>query len=990
MKKRLYNSKNAFERSRAGLLRRGRRRLLWAVMLGTLAALCVILTGSAGNGQRVSAEEAAEAAADPKLPEYYICFDGLTDWDCVVNTSAHVKIEDGMLTLTSGKEGASGRVQGSPCVEIKFVKTGLKALRYPYIAIRIKSTVRDLGGKLTCKAGFGKSKVDGTFEYADTDDWQTVVVDMSAAVQQLSDKSDRAGTWQDSVKLYPFGGSAGKVNAGETAVIGSIAFFKTEDSARAFTGIEGGGSDVSSGKWLEEAFKDPGASYRMMKLLYNFDNSYKATVDKLYNGYGYGGITTNVTFNSVYLKSAKEFTLLDDSFKYCLEQGMTQLWLYDEYQWPSGSAYGMVAKDDPQYEPYGLGMIEKKGSGPKVYKPEGGYSVIKYATLTSGGKTVPVRFTDTEVEISESGDWTLKVWATYDAWIEKDSLSQWQKGRPYVNIMNRDAIAKFISLTHEAYKANLTQTFGSVNAFFTDEPSLFVSNMTNPIHAGGSIPVYLVPWEDTLPEVFEQMHGYSVYEHFGSLFGGDSEEDRTVRINYYETVAKMVSENYFGQIARWCEDNGTKGSGHLLLEEKLAYHVVLYGDIMKCLNRTGYPGCDLLHVTPENLMDGGTYIGSFVAIKLASSSARNTDKEHVLVEYNPEAIADSGFKADPFGTSFAGAVITRMYGADTFVMLNPQESYNSVQARKLNECVGRLNVLLEGGKMNSGLGVYYPIAAAQSLVLADTVYDGAVAELSDRYNMLCRGLLKAGYDYNYIDDEAISNGKIVGGALECGRTSYSVIVMAYASAIDPAVLDKLVEFENAGGRLVWVEELPSASTVIGRTDYVKSRVSKYEKDVIKVYPEGGDFGKLTEKLSQILKYGYTVSGDEAVLTSPYERDGKQLIVAVNTSSAKKTVKLDFEDGRGFDVYDLYSGEIRTVSGGEELVLEPYGAFVAVKEGESGPVVEPTEKASSKNGNNSFPVIPVIAVAAGALAAGGFIAVMNAVNKKRYGGRLNGK
>ena len=965
-----------------------RNTILRFLICAVLAALLFSAVFPAGTGVRASAGSGGQNASGEKLPDYYISFENITDWDCLVNTSGHLKFEDGFITLVAGKEGSTGRVQGSPCVEINFADTGAKVLRYPYIAIRIKCSGRDFGGKLTCSAGFGKSKVNGSFEYSDTDDWQTVVADMSGELQKISDKNDRSGTWQDSLKLYPFGSSAGKISAGETAVIESVAFFKTADSARAYTGLpeKDTGDNDMSGKWLYDSFKKPGSSYRMMKLLYNFDTSYKTLSDKLYEGYGYGGITTNVSFNSRYLKSESEFKLLDDAFQYCLEKGMEQLWLYDEYQWPSGSAYGMVTEGAPEYEPYGLAKIVKNGSGKSVFELPAEYSVIKYAALKKdGGNAEAVKFTDRAVDIDESGKWSLEVFATYDAWVERDSLNPWQKGRPYVNVMSKGAIAKFISLTHEKYKEKLQKTLGNVEAFFTDEPSLFVSNMTNPIHTGGKVNVYLVPWEDSVPEVFEKMHGYSIFDHIDSLYGGDSDEDFTVRVNYYETVAKLVSENYFGQIAQWCEANGTKGSGHLLLEEKLAYHVVLYGDFLKCMNRTGYAGCDLLQVSPEALMNSGTYVGSFVAIKMASSSARNTDKEHVLVEFNPEAIADDHFKADPFGTSFAGAVITRMYGADKFVMLNPQESYNAPQARKLNECVGRLNVLLEGAKMNSGIGVYYPIASVQGEIKANTTYEGRPAELSEQYNRLCLEMLKAGCDYNYIDDESILSGTISDGKLNCGRTSYSVIVMALARAMDPAVLDKLNEFSAAGGRLIWVDALPEISTVLGKSSELVQKTDSYKNSIVSVFSEGGSFENLKSVLSGLTGSGCTISGGDGILTTAYERDGRRIVVAVNPTPVKKQFAVSFGNGGTFDAYDLYSGEISGYSDNDSIILDGYRALVLVCEGAEEPAfAEPTDTPQNGKDGGKFPVLPV-ALGLGALVlTGAGAGIFACVRKKKKG------
>ena len=73
--------------------------------------------------------------------------------------------------------------------------------------------------------------------------------------------------------------------------------------------------------------------------------------------------------------------MLDAAFAHMLESGMTQLWIYDEYQWPSGTAYGQVLEAYPEGESIGVGQIVKKGIGEYVYKLDSKYEDIVYAVL---------------------------------------------------------------------------------------------------------------------------------------------------------------------------------------------------------------------------------------------------------------------------------------------------------------------------------------------------------------------------------------------------------------------------------------------------------------------------------------------------------------------------------------------------------------------------------------------------------------------------------
>ncbi|MBR7136715.1 MAG: hypothetical protein IKC99_01535, partial [Clostridia bacterium] len=113
---------------------------------------------------------------------------------------------------------------------------------------------------------------------------------------------------------------------------------------------------------------------------------------------GYGGVVTNVPFNMEYLKNDADFELLDRAFAYAGESGM-ELWLYDEYQWPSGKAFGYVLDSDPAFEATGVEMLMFSGSGDIHYTlPENYLSIVGASLRTSDGM-VPLPFTERAIQV---------------------------------------------------------------------------------------------------------------------------------------------------------------------------------------------------------------------------------------------------------------------------------------------------------------------------------------------------------------------------------------------------------------------------------------------------------------------------------------------------------------------------------------------------------------------------------------------------------------
>src|SRR3546814_992601 len=104
-----------------------------------------------------------------------------------------------------------------------------------------------------------------------------------------------------------------------------------------------------------------------------------------------------------------------------------------------------------------------------------------------------------------------------------------------------------------------------------------------------------------LAKEFQNRHGYDLIPHLDALFGGTSIASQMTRLHYFQTVGDVMASNFSGQIAQWCHKNDVQSSGHFLLEEYLACHVVSYGNFMKVMRNFDIPSCDLPIARPGNV-----------------------------------------------------------------------------------------------------------------------------------------------------------------------------------------------------------------------------------------------------------------------------------------------------------------------------------------------------------------------------------------------------
>ena len=679
--------------------------------------------------------------------------------------------------------------------------------KYHFMALLVKTNDVTRGGQMRLRSATTADQYPFfNFKYQDTDDWQVVIVDLTdkKTVGAFPPSMSISGALTN-LRLDMFDNFC---DPDVQYFLKAYGLYETRADAETFIYFE---SEVSnepvlpdidySSFWRGEGFATPANKHRMNWVAYGFGKNYQAQVDQLL-GQGYGGIVSNVNFNQQYLKDESEFTLLRDTYLYGKQNDMT-LWIYDEYQWPSGTAYGQVLDTDASWRSTGIEHFRIALDKAKyTYTPRAGIDLeIKLATVKSAGKTWTPEVNGTTLSFdltSEiSGECLLDIYVLrYTDDHEQDRTDFSTLYHP--DLLRPEAVARFIELTHKHYQSSFGTDFSMVESFFTDEPSLGNRDMDD----------YIV-WTDGLEQKFKEKYGYDL--QLPLLFEGHDEEAQRMRIHYYSLIADLFKTSYIDQISAWCEANGTASSGHLLFEENMNDHVETYGgDFMQIIGGMTIPGADTLWIHPNQLLSE-CFIGNHMGLRYVASAARNAGKSDVMLEYNPSAVSTDDFQNDKMGASIGGATLTRLFGSTIYNVINPQYDYSYDEINYLNTYVGRLNTILDGTREAGDMAIFYPIATIQALHNADDVHsaergEGTEAvELNRNFTQLCLDLLQRQVLYTVIDDQSICAATVTtDGRLVIGNGTYRTIVLAYGEYISAEAAEKLALFKEAGGNVVFV------------------------------------------------------------------------------------------------------------------------------------------------------------------------------------------
>lgn len=856
----------------------------------------------------------------------------------------------------------------------------------PYFAMLVKTDYSGKKGQIRFKTEDTQSEYPcQSFRYADTDGFQLITVkltDRSRVQFYPSSLGEFTGRYTN-IRLDMFDNEC-DVNTGYT--VKAYGLFKTEEDAERLTELSQSGdngenegyllSDIDYSEFTNgEEYAKPPLEYRMRYVSYGFSKNTAPLY--AYLDRGYGGVVSNVNFNSGYLKDKTEFETLDHIYSHAHSLGMNT-WIYDEYQWPSGKAFGQVLDEDPSFEAVG---IEHKvlygGKGKINYEISNREIKIMDAYVTALGETKKAEFSDTALSCTAEGDYKLDIYVLRYTHSGNEDRNDFTTLRD-VDLLNKDAVNTFIELTYERYKTGLTASFDSVSGFFTDEPQLGNRGMIS----------YAV-WTEGLEDRYKEKYGTEL--HIPSIFSGNTDTDKMTRLCYYRLVSEMFKESYTGAIADWCEQNGKASSGHLLFEEDMNDHVETYGgDFLQIVGEMTVPGADVLWIEPQRLM-GINNIGNYMGLRYVASAAKNNNKSDVMLEFNPDA-ASTLPKDDPLYYSIGGASIARLLGYNIFHVINPQNSYSAREINELNTYIGRLNLLLDGAKETSSLAVFYPIADVQALHNADRDHSStsgrgsAAVKLNSSYEALCGKLLNSGLTYTVIDDASLSSADIEGGTLGIGCGRYTAVVVPYTKYISPDALTKLKSFAEGGGKVIFIKDTPEHGLLPGEDGTVIRIYESMEKQYFKELS--------SDAMSAILDSAPTLFsvGDTGLLLNEYESGDSAISFIVNVGRDEISLDAAYSDGYTGEitVYTPGTGMIEILEGAEKKISVPsYEGVLIVRPAPKAPDADTetdTEITGADEDKKDYTPL-IIAISASVAAAAAIVTAVFTVIKKRRSGKI---
>ncbi|RIX59515.1 hypothetical protein D3P08_05055 [Paenibacillus nanensis] len=485
--------------------------------------------------------------------------------------------------------------------------------------------------------------------------------------------------------------------------------------------------------------------------------------------------------------------------------------LYDEGMYPSGSACGMVVRQNPNYASRGLELreypCEASGSSERIpftlLPGETLVSAQAVRKLSAGAYDAgSVRVLDYEKDglaftPPDAGSWSILLFIETPSYGTIRGVHQGQDdGEPdaplAADLLNPDAVQAFISLTHEKYYGRLSRYFGTtIFAMFTDEPDLLGRG-----HKKG-----IKPWTRGFMDEF--LAGGCREEELPSLWFHAGDTAARVREAYEAMIRNRMARTYYKPLADWCEAHGISLTGH-----------PAGSDDIGLLHHFHIPGQDVVwwFIAPEGdkaLAGVHSTMG-----KCSSDAARHLGRRRNLNECFGVCGAEGGWSLS--------ADNMKWYLDWLFVrgvnLISPHAFYYSIRGERRDERppdVGPHNI-------------WWPEYAAfsryikrMSWLMTDSINSARVAVMAGEAFLpwqIVRPLYESQVEFNYLEEGLLADSscRIKDGTIEIAGYRYSAVLIEEGHRLSPAAWNRLETFAAQGGFVIELAEAGRTATDIGQ------------------------------------------------------------------------------------------------------------------------------------------------------------------------------
>lgn len=459
-------------------------------------------------------------------------------------------------------------------------------------------------------------------------------------------------------------------------------------------------------------------------------------------------------------------------------------WAYDEDRWPSGAAGGIVTGRFPETAARVLEATREDA----------------FPTLRSGVVAVfrqgKAGWTHIDKVPSEPAKGKYLVFHEHAT-----KSSDWYNGRPPLDCLDKDAVAKFIDVAYKPYVDRYPTDLGkAMPGVFTDEPAFFHGGQGQSLQGG-----VVMPWTATFTKQFRKRRGYDLAAYLPALIGEKLEAGKSadeVRHDYWLTLTELFIESFSAPIGKYCGKHGMALTGHYLCEEGLMIQTHVVGACMPHYIHEQLPGVDILCRRTTELL----------TVKQTASVAHQWGRNRLISELYGASGWDLSLQDQKWigDWQYALGVNYRCQHLSLYSIRGerkrdyppshmPHQPWWP-QYRLVEDHFARLSLALSLGEPVREVAVIHPIRSAWAAL--SLPFDGKKARewsVEVKLQELLNTLLYSQIDLDFVDEMLLDEyGGVKKGQLFVNKVGYKIVVVPEMTHMAPSTAKALLDADRQG------------------------------------------------------------------------------------------------------------------------------------------------------------------------------------------------
>ncbi|QJU60112.1 beta-galactosidase [Sphingomonas sp. AP4-R1] len=526
------------------------------------------------------------------------------------------------------------------------------------------------------------------------------------------------------------------------------------------------------------------------------DAAIAAELDRV-KGLGFQAITVQWGRRLPYPYLSADYFAFFKRFVAAAKQRDMRIWIVDDAGYPSGFAGGKISAQAPALRMKALvkaGDWSVSGGG-ALDVPVPGDLIAVSAIDPVSGESHAIEPRDGRIGWQAPAGRTWRVIAVAHAFrtspTRSDTNPTGKKDdtQSLHDYLDPEATARYIAVTHEAYRAAVGDEFGkTILGFRGDEPDYSIK---------GSL-----PWTGAFLATFKALKGYDPTADLPALLLDDdtrlTERQTLVRADYYDVFSRLFADTFFQMQSDWCARYGLQYQVHLNHEERQIELGKSEGDFFRSMRSVQSPGIDAIwHQIWTDTVSDFPRFGSSVAhlngrpqAMTESFAAFRPTPELPVARYVVDEQLVRGINLFEFMYIPGGRPTPSFYADPDFPAL---AAYTR-----------RASYLMSMGRPDAGVAV---LQSRGTVWMRDKGAD-------DMFVATERMLSEMQVDYDLVDEDAVGTTlKAGGGTFETASGNrYRSIIVPMPDLMPKAVVDRLRTFASSGGRVLFLGRTPPRIT----------------------------------------------------------------------------------------------------------------------------------------------------------------------------------